>query len=109
MDNQPQMGRPIPRYLSCIIIPLQVVNINPVDLPISSQNLLFWGIKTERSAVVRSAANRLKKLVKSKYDDGQLDECPLNRRELMQIEQAFLKVYERMNHDRVAYPEEKKK
>ena len=51
----------------------------------------------------------IKKLVKSKYDDGQLDECPLNRRELMQIEQAFLKVYERANHDRVAYPEEKKK
>ena len=49
---------------------------------------------------------QIDKLIKAKYDDGQLDECPLNRRDLLKIKDAFLNVFSRANHERVAYPEE---
>ena len=66
-------------------------------------------VRSSKLTDLKEIQAMIRKLVKSKYDDGQLDECPLNRRELVQIEQAFLSVFERMNHERVAYPEEKKK
>ncbi len=51
-------------------------------------------------------AEQVEKLIKSKYDDGQLDDCPLNRRDLKHIAAAFIHVFEGANHERIAYPEE---
>ena len=49
---------------------------------------------------------QIDKLIKAKYDDGQLDECPLNRRDLRRISEAFIYVLEGANHERIVYPEE---
>ena len=45
------------------------------------------------------------KLIKGKYDDGQLDECPLNRRDLKNIMDAFIYVFEGASHERIKYPD----
>lgn len=44
------------------------------------------------------------KLIRAKYNDGQLDECPLNRRDLNSIAKAFLQVFDGAFHERVKYP-----
>ncbi len=46
------------------------------------------------------------KLIRGKYNDGQLDDCPLNRRDLNAIAKAFLHVYDGALHDRVKYPDQ---
>lgn len=46
------------------------------------------------------------KLIKSKYDDGQLDNCPLNRLDLKRIQSAFVYVLEGAHHERIVYPED---
>lgn len=50
----------------------------------------------------------IRKLIKSKYDDGQLDMCPMNRRDLELVLNAFENMYEGANHERILYPEDKK-
>ncbi len=50
----------------------------------------------------------IRKLIKGKYDDGQLDICPMNRRDLELIVRAFENMYESANHERILYPEDKK-
>ncbi len=54
--------------------------------------------KEEIEAMVR-------KIIKSKYDEGQLDFAPLNRKDLEIITQAFMKIFEGIYHTRVKYPE----
>lgn len=49
---------------------------------------------------------QIEKLIKGKYDDGQLDNCPLNRRDLRRIAEAFAYVIEGANHERIIYPED---
>ncbi len=44
------------------------------------------------------------KLIRAKYNDGQLDDCPLNRRDLNSIAKAFLHVFDGALHERVKYP-----
>jgi len=44
------------------------------------------------------------KLIRGKYNDGQLDDCPLNRRDLNSIAKAFLHVFDGALHERVKYP-----
>jgi putative nucleotidyltransferase with HDIG domain len=44
------------------------------------------------------------KLIRGKYNDGQLDDCPLNRRDLNSISKAFLHVFDGALHERVKYP-----
>lgn len=43
-------------------------------------------------------------LIRKKYNEGQLDECPLNRRDLNTIAKAFLSTFEGALHERVKYP-----
>ncbi len=50
------------------------------------------------------AREMINKLIKDKYNDGQLDECPLNRRDLNIIAKAFLNVFDGALHERVKYP-----
>ncbi len=46
------------------------------------------------------------KLIRAKYNDGQLDECPLNRRDLNSIAKAFVHMYDGALHERVKYPDQ---
>ncbi len=46
------------------------------------------------------------KLIRGKYNDGQLDDCPLNRRDLNSIAKAFLHMYDGALHERVKYPDQ---
>ena len=46
------------------------------------------------------------KLIKDKLNDGQLDDCGLNIKELRQIGKSFMKVFNGMYHDRIVYPDE---
>jgi len=46
----------------------------------------------------------INQLIRTRYNDGQLDECPLNRRDLNTIAKAFLTTFEGAFHDRVKYP-----
>ena len=47
-------------------------------------------------------------LIKKRYNEGQLDECPLNRRDLNIIAKAFYNTYEGVLHERVKYPGQEK-
>jgi hypothetical protein len=47
----------------------------------------------------------VKKVLKNKLEDGQLDECDLTFKELNKIVQAFIRLLEGMFHPRVEYPE----
>ncbi len=44
------------------------------------------------------------KLIREKYNDGQLDDCPLSRRDLNKLAQAFLHGFDGALHERVKYP-----
>ena len=46
----------------------------------------------------------IKKLIQSKYDDGQLDLTPLTRRDMTMIARAFASIYSGMQHNRIKYP-----
>ena len=45
------------------------------------------------------------KLIKARYDEGQLDNAPLNRRELNLIAEAFINIFDGVYHQRIKYPE----
>ncbi len=44
------------------------------------------------------------KIIREKYNDGQLDDCPLSRRDLSKLAQAFLQCFDGALHERVKYP-----
>jgi putative nucleotidyltransferase with HDIG domain len=48
----------------------------------------------------------VEKIIKSKIEDKQLDECELNFKELEIIKKSFLNLLEGMFHPRIEYPEE---
>lgn len=52
---------------------------------------------------------QIQKLVMERYNSGQLDECPLTRRDMTHIIDAFVRVLQGANHERIAYPEDPKK
>ena len=64
-------------------------------------------------AAVRSLDNPSKeeieemtlKMIKDKYDEGQLDDAPLNRRDLNKIAKAFSNIFSGVYHQRIKYPE----
>ena len=45
-------------------------------------------------------------LFKDKLNDGQLNDCRLDLKELETIKKSFMKVFNGMYHERVAYPKE---
>lgn len=49
------------------------------------------------------------KVIKDKQDDGQLDECDLTYREVSLIRNSFLKTLSSIYHERIEYPEDKRK
>ena len=52
------------------------------------------------------AESVIKTLIKDKLDDGQLNNSGLGIHELEIIRRAFLKVFQGMYHERVAYPKQ---
>ena len=66
-------------------------------------------VRANASLVKGNLQEQIAKLIKAKYDDGQLDNCPLNRRDLQRISEAFIYVFEGANHERIVYPEEDEK
>jgi hypothetical protein len=44
------------------------------------------------------------RLIRDRYNEGQLDDAPLSRQDLNRIAQAFMGVYEGALHERVKYP-----
>jgi len=51
----------------------------------------------------------IRKIIRAKYNDGQLDFTPLTLRDLDIVAQAFAASYKGVEHKRIKYPEEKKK
>lgn len=47
-------------------------------------------------------------LIKKRFEEGELDECPLTLKDLTKIKRAFLNVLVGMYHSRVKYPEQEK-
>jgi membrane-associated HD superfamily phosphohydrolase len=47
----------------------------------------------------------VKKIVKEKLDDGQLDECGLTMKDLNTIISVFLSILNGIYHDRIEYPD----
>lgn len=45
------------------------------------------------------------KLIKARYDEGQLDNAPLNRRDLKLIAEAFINIFDGVYHQRIKYPD----
>ncbi len=53
----------------------------------------------------KEIADFIKKLIKEKLNDGQLNNCDLTIRDLDKIKDAFLEIFKGMYHERVAYPQ----
>lgn len=66
-------------------------------------------IRAKKAASDPDLREQITALVKSKYDEGEFDECPITRREIGQIIDAFTSIYEGMRHERILYPQDKKK
>ncbi len=69
-----------------------------VEATIRANNSIRMDLSTIRE--------QIQKLVMERYDSGQLDECPLSRRDMTHIIDAFVRVLQGANHERIAYPEE---
>jgi len=50
-------------------------------------------------------ADKVAKLVKMCYDEGQLDNAPLNRQDLNHIQEAFINIFDGVYSTRIKYPE----
>lgn len=61
-------------------------------------------VRANKSAQKNELEEHVSKLIKSKQDDGQLDDCPLSRPEIRAIEHAFIGVFRGANHQRIKYP-----
>jgi cyclic-di-AMP phosphodiesterase PgpH len=46
------------------------------------------------------------RIIRQKYNEGQLDDCPLGRKELNALAKAFAGVYEGAFHERIKYPQQ---
>ena len=93
--------------------------------PVAQKNFRYPGARpsTRESAIVhladsceaavRSMENpsredveeTVNRIIKGKMDDGQLSASPLNFREVSIIEQSFLRTFNGLLHERIAYPE----
>ena len=51
------------------------------------------------------AEEMIRKIIYSRWDEGELSESGLTRADLEQITKSFLKVWRSQNHERVKYPE----
>ena len=50
--------------------------------------------------------NTINKLVKDKFDDGQLDNAPLSINDITIVKETFIQILTSAHHKRIEYPEE---
>src|SRR5437899_8520073 len=48
-------------------------------------------------------------IIRKRFQEGELDECPLTLKDLIKIKAAFLNVLVGIHHTRVKYPEQRRK
>ncbi len=63
-------------------------------------------IRAKKAASDPNLKEEIEKLIKDKYDEGQFDECPITRKEIKQIVEAFTSIFEGMRHERILYPQD---
>lgn len=61
-------------------------------------------VRSMGDAGIEQVREMIGKLIRERYNDGQLDDTPMNRQDLNRIAQAFASVYEGALHERVKYP-----
>lgn len=61
-------------------------------------------VRSMGDANMEQIREMISKLIRDRYNDGQLDDAPLSRQDLNHIAQAFSSVYEGALHERVKYP-----
>lgn len=62
-------------------------------------------VRANNAATAPDLKEQIAKLVYMRYDDGSLDDCPLTRRDIRDIIDAFYHVFEGASHQRVVYPQ----
>lgn len=63
-------------------------------------------VRSLGDATSEQVAEMVRKVIRSKTDDGQLSDCPITMQELSRIEKSFLVTFSGILHDRVRYPDE---
>jgi len=61
-----------------------------------------------REVNMSKVKNAIHSVIKEKFEEGQLDECPLTIRELRKIGGAFEKILVGVYHERIEYPGQEK-
>jgi membrane-associated HD superfamily phosphohydrolase len=62
-------------------------------------------VRTIDDPIPQRLEDTIDELVKKRFEDGQLDECPLTMKDLTRIKAAFLVVLVGIYHTRVKYPD----
>ncbi len=65
--------------------------------------------RSEKNITVTKLQKMLKDNIEKKFVDGQLDECPITRQDLVQVSTAFLSILTGVFHPRVEYNQSRKK
>jgi len=55
---------------------------------------------------IENIKDMVSSIIRIKYNEGQLDDCPLGRKELNALAKAFTGVYEGAFHERIKYPQQ---
>jgi len=84
----------------------------PGPIPQSKEAAIVMLADTVEAAVRSSAAGKtmeemeglIDNLIKDKLNDGQLNDCRLDLKELEIIKKSFMKMFKGMYHERIAYP-----
>jgi len=61
-------------------------------------------LRSLNDATPDQALSMVNKIIRARWQDGQLNNADLSREELKQIAQVFVRVWEQTNHKRIAYP-----
>ncbi len=66
-------------------------------------------IRAKKAAQDSDLSKQIEELIKSKYDAGEFDECPITRRDITLIVNAFTSIYEGARHERILYPQDRER
>ena len=61
-------------------------------------------LRSLKDATPEEALNMINKILRARWQDGQLAESGLTREEMSTIAQIFVQVWQQSNHQRIAYP-----
>ncbi len=63
-------------------------------------------VRANGASTTEELREMIDKLVEAKFNEGQLDDCPLTKKELRRMSDAFVSVLEGAMHERIKYPTE---